>query len=125
MDTQIAPQSSPHRRPGNPNWKPGVSANPSGKTRAMIRTAEFMELFRRVHGRDSNVVEATQVKNAGALAARVEANRTKVEDQVRCGNLLVRLLASLKLDRTPAPQAPKTPVQNLEEACALIREGQR
>jgi hypothetical protein len=106
-------------------WPPGKSANPSGKTKAQIRTAEFMQRFRDVHGRAPGVVEATQVRAAGALAARVESHKTKVDDQVRCANVLARLLSSLGLDRTPAPAAPKTPVQNLEEACALIREGQR
>jgi hypothetical protein len=102
MDAQTNQQSRRHpNQGGNPNWVRGKSANPSGKTRTQIRTAEFMDLFRQTHGRAPNVIEATQVKAAGAMAARCEANNTSAQDQVRCANVLSRLLASLKLDRAP------------------------
>src|SRR5215468_9672626 len=91
------------QKEGNPNWVRGKSANPSGRTKTQIRTAEYLEAFQRVHGRAPNAIEATQVKAAGAMAARVEANNTSVQDQVRCANVLSRLVAGLKLDRTPAP----------------------
>jgi hypothetical protein len=83
-------------------FQPGIATNPTGMTRTRQRAAEYLELFRNTHKRAPNAVEATQIKAAGAMAARLESNRTLVDDQVRAGNLLQRILERLKLDGAPS-----------------------
>jgi hypothetical protein len=113
---QVEPQNPSQTKPPREyHFKPGRSGNPSGKTRTQLRTAEFMDLFREVRGRAPNVVEATTIRNAGALAAKVEQAKTSAEDVVRCGRLLAQLLAQLGLDAKPSPPAPKSPLETLRE----------
>ncbi len=106
-------------------FMPGTSGNPRGVSRAELRFREFVGEFERIHSREPNKIEIVSLRNAAALASRIIGNKIPIEEQVRAGNLLARLIEKLGLDRTPAPAAPKTPNQTLEEACALIREGQR
>jgi hypothetical protein len=68
----------------------------------MVRTEEFTEEFRSRHGREPSAVERVNLRNAGAMAARIEWTRTTVEDQVRCSNALRRLLLQLGLGQAPA-----------------------
>src|SRR5215831_3213426 len=113
---QIDQQPTRQRAPREYPFKPGRSGNPSGLTKTRLRTAEFMGLFREVHGREPSVVEATTLRNAGALASKIENSKTSAEHVVRCGRLLAQLLNTLGLDRKPEPAAPKSAVQTLDEA---------
>jgi hypothetical protein len=122
---QTTAQQDAQRKPREYNFKPGVSGNPGGVSRAERRYKAFLAQFREAHGRAPRATEITSLHNAAVLASRIEGNRIPITEQVRAGNLLTRLLDRLGLSGAPAPAAPKTPVQSLEEACALIREGQR
>jgi hypothetical protein len=129
MDAQTAPQVTTHRKGGNPNWKPGKSGNPSGKTRAMRYLESFAAEFEARHGRKPNTIERVTLSNAAALAVKADgrgSRRVGVEHIVRCGRLLQSLLDGLGLaPAKPAPPAPKTPRQVLEEECARINGGSK
>jgi hypothetical protein len=116
MDDQTATQSVSRRHTHSGLWKPGRSPNPGGISRAQRRYEAYLPVFVEVWGRQPNPIEVSQLRNAAALGARIEGNKLGVEDQVRAGNLLSRLVEKLGLDRRPAPEAPKTPLQNLNEA---------
>jgi hypothetical protein len=103
METQSDMQPAPRQ-----GFRRGRSGNPSGQTRTRRRSAEFAGEFRRVHGREPTLIESVTVRNAAALAARLEGNRIPVEDIVRCCNALTRLLAKLKLDREVKPDNPQS-----------------
>jgi hypothetical protein len=103
----------PHPNPnygGNPNWVRGVSQNPTGWTRTKQRTAEIEAEFRRIHGRAPTVIEMIAVRNAGALAARVEGNtRISADDAVRLTNTIGRVLARLGLNKPEKRRPAKAP----------------
>jgi len=120
---QTTTQSDAQAKPREYNFKPGKSGNPGGVSRAERRYQAFLEVFHGVHGRKPNAVENTSLRNAAALAARIEGNRIPIEEQVRAGNLLARLVEKLGLDRTPAPAESKTPKQELEEYLAATHGG--
>jgi len=105
MQPNTQPQLQPHE------FKPGRSGNRSGKTRTERRYQAFLEVFQDVHGRKPNPIENASLRNAAALASRIEGNRIPIEEQVRAGNLLARLVEKLGLDRTPAPAAPHVPLR--------------
>jgi len=84
---------------------------------------EMAALFESIHARKPNRVEIASLRNAAALSARIEGNRIPIEEIVRAGNLLSRLVEKLGLDRTPAPAESRTPRQRLEEECARINGG--
>ena len=77
-------------------------------TLTMRWSADLLAEFTRVRGRPPTPVEIISIKNAGALAARIAANKIPATEQVRAGNLLSRLLAKLKLDREVKPDNPKS-----------------
>jgi hypothetical protein len=111
MDAQTASQTSAQKP-----WlfQPGKSGNPGGVSRAERRYQAFLDVFQGVHGRKPNPIENTQLRNAAAVASRIEGNRIPIEEQVRAGNLLARLVEKLGLDRKPEPPA-KSPQQLLQE----------
>jgi hypothetical protein len=101
MDAQSTPQTTQNRKGGNPNWKPGYSGNPSGVTRKMRRTAEFLALFQTTHHRAPNAVELANLKGAAA-AARLDRQGLDAEDIVRLANVQSRLLDRLGLSGAPS-----------------------
>lgn len=113
--THATAHDSEHDRTHKGHWKPGKSANPGGVSRAERRYTAFLEQFREVHGRAPTATETTSLRNAAALASRIEGNRIPIEEQVRAGNLLARLVEKLGLDRKPEP-APKSGLEALHEA---------
>jgi hypothetical protein len=89
------------------NFRPGVSANPSGMSRPVRRYREFLALFVETHQRKPNAVEDAMLRNAGTCAARSEdKRRAQVEHIVRCGRLLQQLLDKLGLAGPPPPPTP-------------------
>ena len=103
--SQDAKEPRPYRGYG---FRKGVSGNRTGVTLTMRWSADLLAEFTRVRGRPPTPVEIISIKNAGALAARIAANKIPATEQVRAGNLLSRLLAKLKLDREVKPDNPKS-----------------
>jgi hypothetical protein len=104
--SQDAPEPRPYRGYG---FRKGVSGNRSGVTLTMRWSADLVAEFKRVRGRSPTPVEIISIKNAGALAARIAANKIPATEQVRAGNLLSRLLAKLGLDAKPDNPKPRVP----------------
>jgi hypothetical protein len=126
MQANTQEQSQPaSKAPREYPFKPGRSGNPGGVSRAERRYRAFLDVFIEVHGRRPNPIESASLRNAAALASRIEGNRIPIEEQVRAGNLLARLVEKLGLDRTPKPEAPKTPLQSLDEHLAATHGGSR
>jgi hypothetical protein len=89
------------------NFRAGKSGNPSGVTVTMRRTAELRAMFVEMRGREPNAIEAITLREAGALAARIERKTSTNDEIAKLGNVLRRTLRRVGLD-TPAPSPRPT-----------------
>jgi hypothetical protein len=93
---QIAEQRAEQRKRGNPNWLPGVSGNPAGRSKAARQArldalvAEWSEPFGGVVR--LSPAERLLAYQAAALALRRPA---RVEDAVRVTNAISKIFAQI------------------------------
>jgi len=121
MNTQAAsqaPSQGPHR------FKPGASANPSGRTRRMSHFAVLSDEFARVHGRSPSNLEIISLKAVATLASKAESTRTPAEQAVRASNTMIRLLIGLGLyAKKPAKPARPSLAEYLTAKAAKAGTG--
>jgi hypothetical protein len=123
MDAQTAQQPT-QKRGGNPAWVRGIpSPNPTGRTRAMDLFDDCLAEFRLVHGREPTRMQLSDLRALGKHMAAAESSRTNANQSTRSTRSARLLRKDLGLDRTPAPAAPKTPLQTLDEHLAARHGG--
>jgi hypothetical protein len=118
MEAQADQQASVQvRSQDQTKFRPGISGNPSGRTKTQLRTEQFVAEFRDRHGREPTASEMAHIRGAGRLAAKIEANNTAVEHVVPLSNALWRTLRRLNLGevRNPPPASFKTGAQLVAE----------
>ncbi len=97
---QAEDQTTVQKRRGNPNWRPGVSANPSGRGKRL--PAMVAKIVADLGG-ESRVTAASLLLIEQACRLKIKAERAKnPNDVVRLSNSSVRLLSKVVL-RPPEP----------------------
>jgi hypothetical protein len=102
---QITEQTPKQR--GNPNWRPGVSANPAGKESPAARSARIDRIVDEwAGGATLTAAERDLLKHAAGLT--LSRKRRTAEDEVRVVNTVrailrqCGLLTGRKRDKAPA-----------------------
>jgi hypothetical protein len=103
---QITEQGGDQKRRGNPNWVPGVSANPRGRLTAAAKQERIerkaAELAAEFGGLGAlSACEKVMLEQAAALLLRRPRSS---EDVVRVANAIGRILGSLTKHRKPIEQ---------------------
>jgi hypothetical protein len=98
---QAEDQSTVQKRRGNPNWLPGVSANPSGRGyRLPAMVAKIVADL----GGESRVTAASLLLIEQACRLKIKAERAKdANSAVRLANASARLLSKVVLKPEPQP----------------------
>jgi len=100
-EDQTAAQPTTQKRRGNPNWLPGVSANPSGRGKRL--PAMVAAIVADLGGED-RVTAAGLLLIEQACRLKIKAERAKdANSAVRLANASARLLSKVALKPEPPP----------------------
>jgi len=81
-------QDRPRKRGGNPNWLPGVSGNPGGKTKARI---ELQAAIEKIHAGPLALAALERLRCIGMGTTRFGLRQLPAEDKVQVTALVAYL----------------------------------
>jgi hypothetical protein len=106
---QVADQTPTQKRRGNPNWRPGVSANPSGRGHKL---PAMVAKIAADHGGVECLTAASLLMIETGCRLSIKSARTaNADDAVRLANASARLLSKIERKSTQADE----PVRTLDE----------
>ncbi len=114
---QSTEQSTEQRRVGNPNWRPGVSANPRGRQTKAEREARLRakchQLARPFGGWGKlGVLDKVRIEQAARLL--LDKRHRSPEDEIRYVNSIERLRRSVEARRGRREQHKPGPFANFD-----------